>query len=342
MSTIKHPRDTLRTKTRGLQLFFACVLALVLIVATPLAGSQIPAARAQTTGETGSEDQESAASSINATQTAVTQANETNLVDDDDDDFDGQNDYPSANLSTLSVSSTATTEVRPDRLSVTVGVETNDTTAEEAVSQNANLTAQVITAIRGLGIDENRIETSSFSVSPIYEPRQPLQPCIDIYPPPPECETRQEIIGYRATNTVTATLDVPFLRMLTQPTPDLNAGQVIDTAIGAGANRVDAVVFFISQDRQQEIRDTLISDAIANARQRANIAAEALGMIVSGVESATLNPIDFPVFNVGVREGSAAGAESVPAPTQILPGQQEISTTVNVVFYIVTEGSTDG
>jgi uncharacterized protein YggE len=129
--------------------------------------------------------------------------------------------------------------------------------------------------------------------------------------------------------------------MLTQPTPDLNAGQVIDAAIGAGANRVDAVVFFISQDRQQEIRDTLISDAIANARQRANIAAEALGMTVSGVESATLNPIDFPVFSVGVREGSAAGADSVSVPTQILPGQQEVSTTVNVVFYIVAEGSTD-
>jgi uncharacterized protein YggE len=129
--------------------------------------------------------------------------------------------------------------------------------------------------------------------------------------------------------------------MLTQLTPDLNAGQVIDAAIGAGANRVDAVVFFISQDRQQEIRDTLISDAIANARQRANIAAEALGMTVSGVESATLNPIDFPVFSVGVREGSAAGADSVSVPTQILPGQQEVSTTVNVVFYIVAEGSTD-
>jgi uncharacterized protein len=299
---------------------------------TPLADSPIRAAHAQTTGENSPEAQ-APTSSINATQTNETNRNNGN--------FGQQNDYLSANPSTVSTSGTSATEVRPDQVSVTVGVETNDTTAQEAVSQNANLTAQVITAVRALGINENLIETSSFSVSPIYEPRQPLQPCIEIYPPPPECETRQEIIGYRVTNTVTATLDVPFLRMLTQPTPDLNAGQVIDAAIGGGANRVDAVVFFISQDRQQEIRDTLISDAIANARQRANIAAEALGMTVSGVESATLNPIDFPVFSVGVREGSAAGADSVSVPTQILPGQQEVSTTVNVVFYIVAEGSTD-
>ena len=337
MSTLKHPRDTLRTKTRCLRLFFTSVLALVLFVATPLVGSQIPAAKAQTTGETGPDDQEPAASSINATQT-ITQANETDLLDDDD--LDEQNDFSPANLSTLSISSTATIEVRPDQLSVTVGVETNDTTAQEAVSQNANLTSQVIAALRGLGIGENRIETSSYSVLPIYQFIQPPQPCIEIYPPPPGCETRQEIIGYRATNTVTVTLDVPFFRTVTESVPDVNAGQVIDGAVTAGANRVEGIVFFISPDRQEEIRDTLIGDAIANARQRANIAAEALEMTVSGVQSATINPPDFPVFSVDLQEGAAA-ADTVSAPTQILPGEQEVSTTVSVVFYISAEGPAD-
>ena len=337
MSTLKHPRDTLKAKTRCLRLFFTSVLALVLFMATPLAGSQIPAAKAQSTAEIGPEDQEPAASSMNATQT-VTQANETNLVDDDD--LDEQNDFSPANLSTLSISSTATTEVRPDQLSVTVGVETNDTTAQDAVSQNANLTAQVIAALRGLGIGENRIETSSYSVLPIYQFIQPPQPCIEIYPPPPGCETRQEIVGYRATNTVTVTLDVPFFRMVTETVPDVNAGQVIDGAVTAGANRVEGIVFFISPDRQEEIRDTLIGDAIANARQRANIAAEALEMTVSGVQSATINPPDFPVFSVDLQEGAAA-ADTVSAPTQILPGEQEVSTTVSVVFYISAEGTAD-
>src|SRR5918992_1162097 len=333
MTTTKHsPRDTSRTKAKGLGFFFAGVLALALFMATPLAGTPIPAAQAQATGETSPALQEPTTNgSINATQT-VTQANETNLADDDD--FDEENDFSPANLSTLSVSSTSTTEVRPDQLSVTLGAETNATTAQQAVSQNANLTAQVIGAIRGLGIDENRIETSGYSVSPIYEYIQPPQPCIEIYPPPPGCETRQEIIGYRATNTVTVTLDVPFSRMMNQPVPDVNAGQVIDAAVTAGANRVEGIVFFISPDRQQEIRDTLIGDAIANARQRANIAAEALEMTVSGVESATINPLDFPVFSVYLQESSAAAADSVSAPTQILPGEQEVSTTVSVVFYI--------
>jgi uncharacterized protein YggE len=44
---------------------------------------------------------------------------------------------------------------------------------------------------------------------------------------------------------------------------------------------------------------------------------------------------------VGLQEGSAAVADSVSAPTQILPGEQEVSTTVNIVFYISAEGFTD-
>lgn len=315
MSTIKDPRDIMRTGTKILGLF----LALALVVATPLVGSEMPAAQAQTTAENSPQAQEPAAST-NATQT-VTQPTERDL------------DNASAPPSTVSTSGTATTEVRPDQLSVTVGVETNSTTAQEAVILNANLTTQLVAAVRGLGINEDQIETSSYSLSPIYEYIVPPQPCIEIYPPPPGCETRQEIIGYRASNTVTVTLDV---------TAELNAGQVIDAAIGAGANRVDGIVFFISQDRQQQIRDTLIRDAIANARQRANIAAEALGMTISGVQSATLNPIDFPVYSVDLREGAAAQAESVSAPTPILPGQQEVSTTVSVVFYLSTEGSSEG
>jgi uncharacterized protein len=337
MSTIKGPGATPRTKTKRPICFLACALVLTLSMALYLAGSQMPSARAQTTEEDSPEAQEPAAS-INATQT-VTEANET---DRDNGNLGQQAGDLPANIPTLSITSTSTTEVRPDRLSVTVGVETNGTTAQEAVSQNANMTGQVITALRGIAINEDRIETSSYTVSPIYEYIQPVEQCIQIYPPPPECETRQEIIGYRATNTVTVTLDVPFFRVATQSVPDVNAGQVIDAAVGAGANRVDSVTFFISPDRQQEIRGTLIGDAIANARQRADIAAEALEMTITGVVSAEINPTDFPVFTVGLREAAGGGAaDTVSAPTQILPGQQEVSTTVSVVFSISAGGSTD-
>ncbi len=347
MSTIKGPGITPRTNTKERSHFLASVLLLMmLMVFSSMMGGPTPFSYAQTIEEQDSQGAlERGATAANATET-TTQGNET-AVDNGNfgrEDEGEVGDASLTGLSTLSITSTSTVEVRPDRLSVAVGVETNGTTAQEAVSENANLTGQVINALRGLGIVEDRIETSSYSVSPIYEYIQPAEPCIEIYPPPPGCETRQEIIGYRATNTVTVTLDVPFFRVATESVPDVNAGQVIDAAVGAGANRVDSVTFFISPDRQEEIRGTLVGEAITNARQRADIAAEALQMTITGVSSVEINPIDFPLYTVSLRD--AAGAEeaggAVSAPTQILPGQQEVSTTVNVVFYIAPDGTTDG
>jgi uncharacterized protein len=341
MSTIKGPGITPRRNIKHSDYSLASVLVLTMLMASSLAVTQMPFAQAQTIEEEDNQEAQEPAATANTTQT-VTAGNETiegngNLAREDSDES-------LVNLSTLSITSTSTTEVRPDRLSVSVGVETNGTTAQEAVSQNANLTVQVLTTLRGLGITEDRIETSSYSVSPIYEFIPPAEQCIQIYPPPPGCETRQDIIGYRATNTVTVTLDVPFFRVATESVPDVNAGQVIDAAVGAGANRVDSVTFFISPDRQEEIRGTLIGESITNARQRANIAAEALQMTITGVSSAEINPIDFPIYTVSLREATGAGeaADAVSAPTQILPGQQEVSTTVNVVFYIGPDGTTDG
>jgi uncharacterized protein len=305
MSTIEEPRNRSTRQVKKLA-FFAGLLAAGLLTAAALfAGTQMLNAHAQTSSEI---------------------------------DTLGQNNSflqapsLSANLSTVSTSGTATTRVTPDMFSVIVGVETNGTTAQEAVSRNANLTGQVIAALSGLGISENQIGTSTYSVLPIYEYRQPLQPCPEIYPPPPGCEPRQEIIGYSASNSVTVTLNV---------NAGVDAGQIIDASVQAGANNVNGLYFFVSPDRQQEIRDSLFRDAIASARQRANIAAEALGMTVSEVQSVDLREVFFPIFR-GLEEVSTAGAaaDSVSLPTQILPGEQEVSTTVSIVFYM-SNGSSE-
>src|SRR5688572_27688063 len=69
---------------------------------------------------------------------------------------------------TVSTSGFATTKVQPDKFSVTVGVETNGTTAQEAAESNADLMEQVVAALRALGISEADISTSNYSVYPVY------------------------------------------------------------------------------------------------------------------------------------------------------------------------------
>ena len=219
---------------------------------------------------------------------------------------------------TVSTSGIATTKVKPDKFSVTFGVETNGTTAQEAADSNADLMEKVVAALKALGISEDQISTSNYSVYPVYSVINDVNSCrvMEGFPIPPECYSDQTITGYKAVNSVTVTLDVDG---------DIDAGKVIDAAIGAGANNVNGVFFFISQEMQQGIRDGLIKEAIANARQRSEIAAEAVGMEITGVQSINLSDVYFPIYSRGAFDATVA-------ETPFFPGEQEITNTVNMVF----------
>jgi hypothetical protein len=217
--------------------------------------------------------------------------------------------------SVVTTSGTATVKVDPDKVTVTIGVDTDGLTAAEAASKNAELMDKVIAALKALGITDDQISTNWYSVYPTYEYRSP--PCIEIYPQPPDCAPKNEITGYRASNSLSVTLDA-----------DEDVGKVIDAAVAAGANNVSGAYFFVSDERQQEIRDSLIEKAINNARSRADKAADAVDMNVSGVKSINLNDVFFPVFYKDF------AAEASGASTPILPGQQQISMTVQVTFFM--------
>jgi uncharacterized protein YggE len=232
---------------------------------------------------------------------------------------------------TISTSGTATVKVDPDKFTVTVGVETNSTTtAEEAASLNADLTAKVIAALEALGISKNATSTSSYSVFPVYSSTEPVNVCrvMEGYPIPPECYVKQEITGYKASNSISVTLDADG---------DISAGKVIDAAIEGGANTVSGAYFFLSPERQLEVQQDLIEDAIANARHRADIAAGAVGTEITGIKSINLNDVSFPPFYYYHHDARAEDMSS--SSTQILPGQQEVTMTVNVVYFASSSGN---
>jgi len=236
--------------------------------------------------------------------------------------------------STITTSGTATVKVKPDKVTVTVGVETEGKTASVAATSNAQAISKVITALKAIGIKDDQISTSYDNVYPVYEMVYP--PCIlegqskagsanlsrgaipDIYPQPPACKAKNEIVGYKASNSLSITVDA-----------SQDIGGVIDASINAGANNINGAYFFVSEERQHKIRDSLIENAINNAKDRAQKAANAVSMNITGVQSINLNDVNFPIYfkNFESRDASSAG-------TQILPGEQEISTSINITFYI--------
>src|SRR5581483_2951942 len=120
---------------------FAIVAGILVlgVLAAALTGSQMLSAVAQTSG--------------NGTSNGMTDYNGSKLYPQYYENFGG--------ASTVSTSGTATTKVAPDKFSVTVGVETNGTTAEEAASKNADLIAKVMAARKVLRVKDVQISTSN-------------------------------------------------------------------------------------------------------------------------------------------------------------------------------------
>jgi uncharacterized protein YggE len=81
----------------------------------------------------------------------------------------------------------------------------------------------------------------------------------------------------------------------------------------------------------------LIKNAIANAREKANIVSLELGLKVIGLKSITVGEFDYiqPQQPFMEKRFDAAGtAPATAVTTPILAGEQEVSVSVSIVFLI--------
>lgn len=214
---------------------------------------------------------------------------------------------------TTSVTGTATTSVSPDLVDIQLGVDTQAKTAQQAMSENAQAMNATITAIQNLGIVSNETGTNGFTIDPVYNQTGPY---------PPYNEYKNELIGYKVSST-----------LLIETTKLSLAGKILDAAVGAGANRVDSVSFSLSPAKQQSIQNNLIGQAVLNAQSKAEKALAPLGQKIIGVKTVNLSEFNMPqpVQAYGM---TAMNAAPMMAQTPILASNQEITTTVNVIFLI--------
>jgi len=214
---------------------------------------------------------------------------------------------------TLSLTGTATTIAKPDKVTVSLGVQTANKTAYIALAANSKTMNKVIDALKATGIKDNETSTSSFSISPNYNYSQPSS-------------TTSTITGF----TVSTSIQI-------QSTNINNTSKWIDTAIAAGANTVDRIDFALSDKKLEETKNGLIKQAMQDARAKADIVASAAGMRVAGIRSINLNGLaiqpPFPPAPIPLAKQSLATAEQA-RPTPVISGQEEVSTNIAVVFLI--------
>ncbi|MFA5316848.1 MAG: SIMPL domain-containing protein [Dehalococcoidales bacterium] len=196
----------------------------------------------------------------------------------------------------------------PDIFNLSLGVEAQDTTVDQAQTKAADAMNQVISALKDNGIAEEDIQTQNFSISQVTKWDQ----------------TRQESIttGYRVSNTVVAKVR------------DLDkAGDIIDAAARAGGDytRINSMGFTIDDPTPyyEQAREKAMADALAKAKQLANLAGVTLGNPTYVSESLQYNSTS--VIYRDVYMEAAPQASSTP----ITPGELEVSTTVQVTYAIV-------
>jgi len=172
--------------------------------------------------------------------------------------------------------------------------------------------AKVVAALKGKGVADKDIQTEQFSIQPVT---QWVEEGVS-----GSKTGRQVVIGYQVTNTVQAKL-----RKMDQ------AGAVIDAVALAGGDltRIDSISFTkedITQERNLA-REKAVKDAQAKAQQIAGLLGITLGQPTYITESSPYVPV--------TRDYYAAGAAtSSQAPTPVLPGEQELTVTVQIVYAI--------
>lgn len=194
---------------------------------------------------------------------------------------------------TITVTGTGKVNATPDRASFDFGVQTQATTAAEVLSKNAEQARAIIDALKKAGVDASDIQTTQVSLWPQTSP------------------DGRHIIGYQASNSVQVT------GALAQ------AGDLVDAAVGAGANNVDGPNLDTAD--KSSLYDAALKQALSDANGKAQAIADASGLTLGAVEKvseSSSQPTPIPL---------AANAAASSAPP-IEAGTQQIQASLTVTY----------
>lgn len=206
---------------------------------------------------------------------------------------------------TLNVNGNGEVFITPDVANISFSVDTNAKTASDAVKQNAESTNKVISALKSQIGKDDKLSTSNYNLSPIYEYNNQTK--------------KSEFKGYRVTNTVTVktyNLD--------------NLGALIDSAAQAGSNNIQGLSF--DTTKRNDYRREAMVMAVKDARATADTVADAAGVKITTIYQISPSySYPSPVYRDFSR-GKASFAEA--AATPIEAGEISVKATVNMVFAI--------
>jgi uncharacterized protein len=204
----------------------------------------------------------------------------------------------------LTVQGTGLTTGTPNILTVSVGIDVTDPTANEALTDDNTKASAVTTILTQAGVAAKDVQTSDLSINPNYN-------------------LKGEITGYEVTNTLTA-----MIRNFT------TAGSVIDSIAGAAGNaiRLDSLAFSVEDTRglEDQARTDAVHQAVTHARTMALAAGERLGPVCSLSDQSQTDIYNDGLPAAGLNQGADKASASAPVPLD--PGSQQETAQVTMVY----------
>ncbi len=205
--------------------------------------------------------------------------------------------------SDLAVVGEGKVDVVPDTATVNLGVVVeNAKSAEVAEEELASKNNIVVSTIKKLGIREQDIKTTNYSVNPVYDYEENMN------------------AAKKYTGNVTITVKIHDTD---------KASEIVAAATKAGANQVGDINFVV--DKPEKFREQARDLAIINAKEQAASLAKKLGIrlgrVVNIVESSDgSRPLPYMQ-----KSNSLSVEESAPA-ADLNPGSQTVTSTVTLYF----------
>lgn len=209
---------------------------------------------------------------------------------------------------TIAVSSEAVLKISPNLINIIIAVITEKPTGSESVNENALAVKGVINALSGLGISDLKIQTQGFNLSPLYNYAENMPPSIYAY---------QTISTLKITTT---TLE--------------GTGDIIATAIEAGANEVSSISYDLSEELKKETKNRALFSAMKDADIKAEAIAEAMAGDIVEILAVNEKGTSFsnPVYRAE-KGGMLAMTQSADtASPDMLPQEIEVRSEIEVVY----------
>ncbi len=186
--------------------------------------------------------------------------------------------------------------------------------AQEAVTTKMDA---ILAALKNLGIEERDIKTTDYSVYPKYE--YTAAPCTPTMCPP----SRQVQDGYTVSHNVTVKV-----RNTEQ------AGQALSVAGSNGATNISSVSFTV--DDPDEIIEEARIAAIADAKEKAEVLADELGVRLVRVVSFYDNQPGYPVpmYAEAGMGGDSVEARNMSTAPKLPTGENKYTAQVTVTYEI--------